>query len=73
MNFGDLRSHFAQAVRNFSTGRFTGIFYSLEFTANEQEEMLGRPGWGLFLDEEDNDCNRESLQSSPEAELTPEL
>ena len=35
--------------------------------------MLGRPGWGLFSDAEDNDCcDRESLQSSREAELVPE-
>ena len=44
----------------------------LEFTAIQQE-MLGRPGWPLFSDAEDNDCcDRESLQSSPEANLAPE-
>ena len=52
--------------------RFTGMSYPLEFTANQQE-MLGRPGWPLFSDAEDNDCcDRESLQSSREAELAPE-
>ena len=46
--------------------------YPLEFTAIQQE-MLGRPGWPLFSDAEDNDCcDRESLQSSREAELAPE-
>ena len=57
--------------RKFSTGRFTGMSYPLEFTAN-QLEMLGRPGWPLFSDTEDSNCDRESLQSSPETELAPE-
>ena len=61
-----------QHSRTFSTGRFTAMSYPLEFTANQQE-MLGRSGWPLFLHAEDNDCcDRESLQSNREAELKPE-
>ena len=75
MNFGSLRIHLSfshKHSRNFSTGRFTGMSYPLEVTANQQE-VLGRSGWPLFSDAEDsNCCDRESLQSSREAELAPE-
>ena len=74
INFGSLRSHMSfshKHSRNFSTGRFTGMSYPLEFTANQQE-MLGRPGWPLFSGAEDSNFDRESLQSSAETELAPE-
>ena len=75
MNFGSLRSHLSflhKLSRKFSTRRFRGMSYPLEFTANQQE-MFGRPGWPLFSDAEDNDCcDSESLQSSRAAELAPE-
>ena len=75
MNFGSLRSHLSfshKHSRNFLTGRFAGTSYPLEFRANQQE-MLGRSGWPLSSDAEDNDCcDGESLQSSREAKLAPE-